>query len=120
MNFKGSDSGMLPWTPLLGSMLRLRLSERNHKTPSLSGGDSKRMRARAKPFQKRIAAEIEAILNQNGGGSVLSQTVSHDAELEKLAAEYGITLGKAKLIQQITSASPLYTFESLFPFPSTT
>ena len=110
MNFKGSDLDVAV-NALIGSMLRCGyLSEiTNSILVSVDSSDA----AQGEALQKRIAAEIEAILNQNGGGSVLSQTVSHDAELEKLAAEYGITLGKAKLIQQITSASPLYTFESL-------
>ena len=110
MNFKGSDLDVAV-NALIGSMLRCGyLSEiTNSILVSVDSSDA----AQGEALQKRIAAEIEAILNQNGGGSVLSQTVSRDAELEKLAAEYGITLGKAKLIQQITSASPLYTFESL-------
>lgn len=110
MDFKGSDLDVAV-NALIGSMLRCGyLSEiTNSILVSVDSSDA----AQGEELQKRIAAEIEAILNQNGGGSVLSQTVSHDAELEKLASEYGITLGKAKLIQQITSASPLYTFESL-------
>ena len=110
MNFKGSDLDVAV-NALIGSMLRCGyLSEiTNSILVSVDSSDA----AQGEALQKRIAAEIEAILNQNGGGSVLSQTVTHDAELEKLASEYGITLGKAKLIQQITSASPLYTFESL-------
>ncbi|HPE96025.1 MAG TPA: PepSY domain-containing protein, partial [Bacillota bacterium] len=46
-------------------------------------------------------------------GAVLSQTVKTDSELEALAAEYGITTGKAQLIQSIIAQNTTYEFSAL-------
>ena len=54
-------------------------------------------------IKDKLSAEITDLINSESiGGTVISQTVSSDdKELSVLAAEHGITLGKAKLIQTI-------------------
>ena len=69
-------------------------------------------------MQTKLMNEINAILESgNVSGAVLGQTVTKDkdAESEKLARQYGITVGKAKLTSQITEQNSLYSFEELVP-----
>ena len=64
-------------------------------------------------FRKALQ-EVNALLQTNSfTGSVLSQTVSDDDELKTLAQTYGITPGKAQLVQQLIRQNTLYTFEEL-------
>ena len=46
-------------------------------------------------------------------GAILSQTLSGDSALQQKADEYGISLGKATLIQSLVDSSNHLTFESL-------
>ena len=65
-------------------------------------------------LKEKLSQEISALLETDTfSGAVLSQTVTADSELRKLADTYGITVGKAQLVQQIMALSPLYTFEGL-------
>lgn len=67
-------------------------------------------------MQTRLMSEITTILESgNVSGAVLGQTVTNDRETEKLAEQYGITVGKAKLIKQITQQNTFYSFEALVP-----
>lgn len=54
--------------------------------------------------QSAIAAKVEKAMADAGiSGAVLSQTVSVDEKLEKLASENGITVGKAQLVSSLAS-----------------
>lgn len=65
-------------------------------------------------LQEKLSQEVNALLQTNSfTGSVLSQTVSDDDELKTLAQTYGITPGKAQLVQQLIRQNTLYTFEEL-------
>ena len=65
----------------------------------------------ADALETKLANEVNAILKN---GAVLSQNVSNaDDKLVKLADEYGITVGKAALIQEIVKNSKTHTFEQL-------
>ena len=77
MNFKGSDLDVAV-NALIGSMLRCGyLSEiTNSILVSVDSSDA----AQGEALQKRIAAEIEAILNQNGGGSCVGKDSAHGAD----------------------------------------
>ncbi len=71
-------------------------------------------KAQNEALQKQISTEIEKIL----GGSkvesaVLSQTVSENEELKKLADTYGISMGKAQLITEIAKKNTRYKVEDL-------
>ncbi len=67
-------------------------------------------------MQEKLMTEIDGILaSGNVSAAVLGQTVTKDSESQSLADEYGITEGKAKLIQQITEQNSMYSFEELVP-----
>ena len=113
MDFKGSDLDVAV-NALIGSMLQNGyLSElANSILISVDNDDPSKGQA----LQQKLTEEVNALLQQgNFSGAVLSQTVSSDAELQKLAEEYGITPGKAQLIRQIVNQNPLYQFEDLVP-----
>lgn len=46
---------------------------------------------------------------------MLSQTVVKSDELQQMAEQYGITLGKAQLIQEILGKTLYHTFDELAP-----
>lgn len=111
MDFAGSDLDIAV-NALVGSMLRNGyLNElSNSILISVDGGDT----AKNSQLQEKLSAEISSLLETDTfSGAVLSQTVTADDALRSLADTYGITVGKAQLVQQIMNASPLYTFESL-------
>ena len=71
---------------------------------------------RGADLQARLSAEVDRLLQTDSfSASVLSQTVVRSSELQKTAEQYGITLGKARLIQDILSRSTLHTFDELAP-----
>lgn len=113
MDFKGNDLEVTV-NALIGSMLKNGyLSEiANSILISVDNNDP----AQSAALQEKLAAEINELLQANSfNGAVLCQSVNADANLQELANTYGITLGKAQLIQQITNNNSLYTFEELVP-----
>lgn len=65
-------------------------------------------------IQNKVSNEISEILKGlNINGAVLSQTVETKTELEKTAEEYGITVGKAQLIEEIISKNHTLHYEDL-------
>lgn len=113
MDFTGSSLDVTV-NALIGSMLREGyLSElANSILVSVDSGNA----AEGAALQQKLSAEIQTLLETNAfSGAVLSQTVSDDKELRSLADTYGVTTGKAQLIQQIIAQNPLYTFEELVP-----
>ena len=111
MNFSGSSLDVTV-NALVGSMLRNGyLSElANSILVSVDNGDP----AKGAALQTRLTEEINSLLQTDAfTGAVLSQTVSADGTLEKLADTYGISLGKAQLIREIADKNPLYTPEDL-------
>ena len=72
--------------------------------------------ARGADLQARLSAEVDQLLQTDSfSASVLSQTVVRSDALQQTADQYGITLGKAQLIQDILSKSTLHTFDELAP-----
>ena len=69
--------------------------------------------ARAEELTRRLVSVIDEAMIPQGGGAVIGMTAVHDAELEKLADRYGITLGKAMLISKVAESIPYYSFEEL-------
>lgn len=113
MDFKGSSLD-LTINALIGSMLRNGyLNElANSILVSVDSGDT----VKGAQLQERLANEISTVLETGTfNGAVLSQTISADADLRALAENYGITLGKAQLIQQIVTQNTLYSFSDLVP-----
>ena len=66
-------------------------------------------------LQEELTAQADAILASTSvNGAILSQTIQNSAQLQQLSSQYGITAGKAALIQTIADASNgLHTFEEL-------
>ena len=66
-------------------------------------------------LQQELTAQTDAILASTSvNGAILSQTIQNSSQLQQLADEYGISAGKAALIQTIVEQSNgLHTFEEL-------
>lgn len=111
MDFKGSSIDVTV-NALIGSMLRNGyLSElANSILISVDDNDT----ARGVELQKKLADEVNALLQTNTfSGAVLSQTVTADTELRRLASDHGITAGKAQLVNTIIETNPVHTFDEL-------
>ena len=71
-------------------------------------------KTKGEEIQNKVSNEISEILKGlNINGAVLSQTVETKTELEKTAKEYGITVGKAQLIEEIISKNHTLHYEDL-------
>lgn len=113
MDFKGSNLDVTI-NALIGSMLRNGYL--NELANSILISVDNQDPAKSAELKERLAGEISAALKTGTfDGAVLSQTISADSSLKRLADTYGITLGKAQLIQQITEQSAFYSFEDLVP-----
>ena len=111
MDFAGSNLEVALHA-LVGSMVKNGyLSEiTNSILVSVDGKDA----AKNAELQKYVAAEIDKILGGNNvSGAVLSQTVETDTEVEKLAKEYGISTGKAQVINKIAKKNTQYKVADL-------
>ncbi|MBR4435685.1 MAG: PepSY domain-containing protein [Clostridia bacterium] len=111
MDFEGSSIDVAV-NALIGSMLRKGyLSDiANSILITVDNADARK----AAELQKRLASEIESVLAHSVGGAVISQTVEHSAEVSKEADEYGVSVGKAQLINSIIKqTAQRYTFEDL-------
>ena len=111
MDFSGSSLDVTV-NALIGSMLRSGyLSElSNSILISVDSSDA----AKGTAIKDRLAGEISGLLQTDSfSGAVLSQTVTPDAALQKLADQHGISLGKARLIEEIRGQNPAYTFDML-------
>ncbi|MDO5445641.1 MAG: PepSY domain-containing protein [Eubacteriales bacterium] len=111
MDFSGSSLDVTV-NALIGSMLRNGyISDiANSILVSVDSDDP----ADGQAIQTKLMTKIDAILESgNVSGAVLGQTVTNDEEILRLAEQYGITSGKAKLIWQITQQNTLYSFADL-------
>ena len=107
MELKGADIDVA-LNALIGSMLKNGYINElaNSVLLSVECSDSER----GEQIQQRLATEIAGLLqNEAVDGAVLSQTVHDDDALRGMADTYGISLGKAALIQKILDQTPLYT-----------
>lgn len=113
MDFKGSNLDVTI-NALIGSMLRNGYL--NELANSILISVDNQDPVKSAELQERLANEINTAL-QTGtfNGAVLSQTISADSNLRELADTYGITLGKAQLIQQIIAQNAYYSFADLVP-----
>lgn len=99
---------------LIGSMLQNGyLSDlQNSILVSIENEDQ----AKSARLQQEITDAIDRIFqSQDLSGAVLSQTVTEDSALTALAQQYGISVGKAALIQEVVAQDATLTFESLAP-----
>ncbi len=110
MSFKGADLDVTV-NALIGSMLRHGyINELANSILVSVEGDAEKSAL----IREQLAEQIDSLLlSEKFGGSVLSQTVAKDDELAGLAEEHGISAGKAQLISDIITVSPVYTFSEL-------
>ena len=113
MDFSGSDIDVVV-NALIGSMLRNGyLNEiANSILISVDNADP----AKGALLQEKLTKEVNEILASDGFlGAVLSQTLTESENLQKQADLYGITLGKAQLIEQVLNSTTGHTFDELAP-----
>lgn len=111
MDLEGSDLNVAV-NAVIGSMVRNGFIT-DVANAILISVDSKDAEA-GKALQEKLTLEVSKLLDtQTFDGAVLSQTVQHETELEIKAEEFGITLGKAQLIDRIVKNDSTHTFEEL-------
>ena len=95
---------------LIGSMLQKGYL--NETTSDILVSVDNKDGTTAAAIKDKLSGEIAALFERNHlEGEVIGQTVSsEDNELAALAEQYGITIGKAKLIQTIVKMNPESTF----------
>lgn len=111
MDFRGSSLD-LTVNALIGSMVRNGyLNElSNSILVSVDSDDA----AHGAQLQEKLSREVSTLLEaQSLSGSVLSQSLTAEPDLQSMADTYGITSGKAKLITALAEQNPLYTTEEL-------
>ena len=111
MKLKGVDCDVAV-NALIGSMLRHGYIDelKNSILISVDNPDAQK----SAELEERLINEINSILSGSSvEPAVMAQSVSDDASLKNLAEQYGISVGKATLIQKICNADPTKTFESL-------
>lgn len=70
--------------------------------------------ARGAALEEKLTGEISQVLESASiNGAILSQSFATDDTLQRKAEEYGISQGKAALIQTLVDSSSHLTFESL-------
>ncbi|MBQ4120207.1 MAG: PepSY domain-containing protein [Clostridia bacterium] len=113
MDFKGSDLSVAV-NAIIGSMVRNGyIDELSNAILITVDNDDQKKGAK---LEKKLSREIGKILRGEGlEGEIISQTVKKDKKTTKLAEEYGITNGKAQLINQIIDKYPKYSFTDLAP-----
>ena len=111
MNLKGVDLDVAV-NAVIGSMLKNGYVDdlRNSILISVENPNT----AKSAALQDKLSEEVNAILEASDlEGAVLSQTISEDEALKKLAAEYNISTGKAALIQNLLSQDSALKFSDL-------
>ena len=113
MDFKGSQLEVAV-NVLIGSMLRNGyLTELSNSILISVNNDNE---SKGVELQQKLMEEVNNLLQSNTfEGSVLTQTVVGNTELEQLAEQYGITVGKAQLIHDIITQNQGYNFDNLVP-----
>ena len=111
MKLKGVDCDVAV-NALIGSMLKHGYIDelKNSILISVDNPDAQK----SAELEERLINEINSILSGSSvEPAVMAQSVSDDASIKSLAEQYGISVGKATLIQKICDADPTKTFESL-------
>lgn len=100
---------------IIGSMLQKGYlgEQQNSILVSVENADA----ARGEQLQKKVSQAVENAVHTDAlDAAVLSQVVNaDDVQLAGIAEQYGISLGKAALIQEVIGQVPALTFESLAP-----
>ena len=84
--------------------------EKNAVLVSVSNDDAEK----SAEIEVQLTASVQIVLSEKGiDGAVLGQPVTADESLSKLAQDYGISTGKAELIQKIITQNPQLAFSDL-------
>ena len=111
MDLKGADLDVAV-NALIGSMVRAGYLDdlANSILISVQGDEE-----RSWELEQRLSRTVSTLLSGSGTvqPSVLTQTVTEDASLQAMAETYGISLGRAQLINSILEKDPTKTFDDL-------
>lgn len=112
MDLKGTQADVAMYA-IIGSLLQHGYVDELANSILITVEDDDQ--ARGEKLQQELTAQADAALaNAQVSGSVLAQTLQHSQELSQKAQEYGISTGKAALIQSIVELSNnTKTFEEL-------
>lgn len=112
MNLKGTPADVAMYA-IIGSLLQHGYVDELANSILITVEDDDQ--ARGEKLQQELTAQADAALaNAQVNGAVLAQTLQNSEELNQMAQEYGISTGKAALIQAIVEGSNnTKTFEDL-------
>ena len=112
MDLKGTQADVAMYA-IIGSLLQHGYVDELANSILITVEDDDQ--ARGEKLQQELTAQADAALeNAQVSGAVLAQTLQHTEELSRKAQEYGISTGKAALIQAIVEGSNnTKTFEEL-------
>ena len=112
MDLKGTQADVAMYA-IIGSLLQHGYIDELANSILITVQDDDQ--ARGEKLQQELTAQADAALaSAQVSGSVLAQTLQHSQELTQKAQEYGISTGKAALIQAIVEISNnTKTFEEL-------
>ena len=112
MDLKGTQADVAMYA-IIGSLLQHGYVDELANSILITVEDDDQ--ARGEKLQQVLTAQADAALeNAQVSGAVLAQTLQHTEELTQKAQEYGISTGKAALIQAIVEGSNnTKTFEEL-------
>lgn len=112
MDLKGTQADVAMYA-IIGSLLQHGYVDELANSILITVEDDDQ--ARGEKLQQELSAQADAALaNAQVNGAVLAQTLQNSEELSQKAQEYGISTGKAALIQAIVAGSNnTKTFEDL-------
>lgn len=111
MDLTGTDLNVAI-NAIVGSLLKHGYVDELANSVLVSVEDSDAARGAA--LEEKLTGEISQVLESASiNGAILSQCFSSDDALRQKAEEYGISVGKAALIQTLVENSTHLTFESL-------
>ncbi len=111
MNLTGTDLKVAV-NAIIGSLLKHGYVDELANSVLVSVEDDDLTRGTA--LEEKLTGEISQVLESASiNGAILSQTFAGDDALQQKAEEYGISQGKAALIQTLVDSSSHLSFESL-------
>lgn len=115
MNFKGTDLNVAI-NAILGSMISKGYLSEIANSILISVDNANQKEAAA--LQELLMNEVENILQSDTfKGAIIGQTIKDDAALRESAKQYGITMSKAQLINEIINQNTKLRFEDLVKLP---
>ena len=114
LDFEGSTYEVAA-NAIIGAMLRTGYLSELSNSVLVSVNDSRSQRS--KTIESNILAEIQRIFTlENFDGAIICQSVTDNGRLQALADEYGITIGKANLIEKIINTQSAAGLQTVYTF----